>query len=137
MTSNDHIQPKARILVVEDEAVAALSLQRGLRMSGYEVCGLTATGEEAVVMALQCKPDVILMDVLLAGENNGFEAARRIRSRADTPFVFLTGYADKWIEEQMQSLGENAYLLKPFGPEDVLEAVHAALARKKGEFEPI
>lgn len=122
---------KTKVLVVEDEAVAALSLQRGLRLNGYDVCGMTATGEQAVALAAIQKPDVILMDVLLAGEIDGFEAARGIRTRADTPIIFLTGYSDKWVLEKAETIGCADLLLKPFGPEDVLQAVDKVLKRKK------
>jgi CheY-like chemotaxis protein len=85
---------QVRILVVEDEAIIALGLQRRLQRLGYLVPTTASSGEEAIELAEQQQPDVIFMDIGLRGEIDGIEAAKQIRARFDIPIVFLTAYTD-------------------------------------------
>src|SRR4051794_35614499 len=82
-----------RILVVEDELIVQFDLQRRLERLGYEVAGVASRGEEAVARAVELKPDLVIMDVHLAGSMNGIEAARRIRAELTTPILYVTAYA--------------------------------------------
>ena len=102
-----------RILIVEDEFLAAVYLQRELIRSGYTVSQPVATGEEAIERAEQEQPDVVLMDIRLAGAIDGIEAAREIVSRHAIPIIFMTGYSDGETRERAQRLAPAAYLIKP------------------------
>ncbi|MBI5592842.1 MAG: response regulator [Deltaproteobacteria bacterium] len=120
---------KIRILIVEDEAISAMSITRALRLYGYTVCERASTGEEAIRIARREKPDVILMDILLAGQMDGFEASREIRSLADIPIVFMTGYMDDDISMRVNAMECVDLLVKPIEPEDIRLAISQALER--------
>jgi CheY-like chemotaxis protein len=123
------MKPKVRILIAEDEAISALSMQRALTRSGYKVCELVSTGEEAVERVKQKKPDLVIMDVILNGSVNGVEAAMEIRSRSDIPIVFVTGYEEGKLIERIKSLESSTYLIKPFTPKALDSAITHALQK--------
>jgi len=101
------------ILIVEDEAVNALALKLMLTTAGYNVIGSVAKGEKAVDEALKKIPDLILMDIRLAGEIDGIEAAKRIRGQKYIPVIFMTGYAEASVEERASALHPEGFLTKP------------------------
>ena len=82
---------KIKVLIVEDEAILGLLLSRSLGRLGYEVGEPIATGEEALRRTEQEQPDVVLMDIRLAGAMDGIEAAREITARYGTPIIFMNG----------------------------------------------
>ncbi len=102
-----------QILIVEDEVMIAMCLEMELKRVGYDVCQRVATGEEAVVVAEQASPDVILMDIRLAGEIDGIEAAQQIQACSSIPIIFMTGYPDKAVEERAKQLNPLGYFVKP------------------------
>ncbi len=118
---------KVKILIAEDEAISALSMQSALTAAGYNVCGLASTGEEAVEMAKQEKPDLVIMDVILNGKVNGLEATQEIRSGSDVPVVFITGYEEDALIEQIKSFKSTTFLIKPITPNDLKSAIMEAL----------
>lgn len=107
------------ILLVEDEALTAMSIKLELERAGYRVCKHVVSGEEAILAAQQESPDLILMDILLAGELDGIEAARQIGSIQDIPVLFMTGYPDKELEDRARQLNPIGCVLKPFMIRDV------------------
>ncbi len=119
-----------KILLVEDEFLIAALLQRKLQLVGYEVCELIGTGEEAVEQAEKEQPDFILMDIHLAGEMDGIEAAQEIHQRFQIPIIFMTGYSDEKIVAQTRDLNPLAYLVKPVTPDHIKPVIDSAL--KKG-----
>jgi len=123
------VKRKTKILIAEDEAITALSLQRALTRSGYDVCDLVATGEEAVERVKQEKPDLVIMDVFLNGSVNGIEAAAQIRSGSDIPIVFITGYEEGKLIEQIKSVTSSTYLIKPIAPKALESAITQALPK--------
>ena len=82
---------KPRILIVEDEVIIAVWLEKALRGFGYEVPPVASTADEAVALTEEHKPDIILMDIILKGEKTGIDAAREIRENHRIPILFLTG----------------------------------------------
>lgn len=107
------MKSRKRILLVEDEMFIAICLEMELKDAGYDVCRRVATGEEAVTAAAAQPPDVILMDIRLAGEMDGIEAARQIQTHRDIPIIFMTGYSDAAIEGRAKQLAPLHYFLKP------------------------
>lgn len=83
---------KAKILIAEDERIVAADIQRSLQGMGYAVCGIVSSGEEAVNDAAELRPDLVLMDIVLEGEQDGIEAANLIRAHLNIPVVYLTAY---------------------------------------------
>lgn len=102
-----------RILQVEDEAISALQMELALKRLGHEVLPHVATGEAAIARAERDNPDLVLMDIRLAGEMDGIQAAAAIRSVSAVPIVFITGYDDAEIRDRASGVGPLAYLIKP------------------------
>jgi CheY-like chemotaxis protein len=117
---------KIKILLVEDEFFIAQLLQMNLELSGYEVCAPVSTGEEAIESVAQERPDVVLMDIRLAGALNGIEAAQKIDARYAVPIIFMTGYSDEETVKQAQELRPLAILTKPVGPPEIMAVIDAA-----------
>ena len=78
---------KKNILVIEDEAIVSKDIQQSLKKLGYNIVGSAATGEKAVELALESKPDLVLMDIMLKGEMSGIDAAEKIREKANIPVI--------------------------------------------------
>lgn len=112
-----------KVLQAEDEAITAMQMDRELRSLGYDVVPHVATGEAAVNSAMLNKPDVIIMDIRLAGAMDGIEAAAAIQAVADIPVIFLTGYDDAATRERALKLHPLAFLIKP----DVMRSLKAVL----------
>jgi two-component system, response regulator PdtaR len=81
-------------LIVEDEVMIALGLQADLEALGFEVIGLAANARQAISLAIEDKPDLVVMDIYLNGARDGIEAARSIRETFGTQIVFVTAYTD-------------------------------------------
>lgn len=118
-----------RILLVADEQLTARNLQSSLKQLGYDSGHVVSSGEEALQEAEDTYPDLILMDILPAGNLDGIETARRIRSRHDIPVVFLTDYAHRNVVHRAQMAEPYSYLIKPVQTEDLRTAIQTALNR--------
>src|SRR5262245_39460868 len=109
-----HAMSPPKILVVEDERIVARDIQNRLTQLGYEVAGITRSGEEAVRLADQFRPDLVLMDIRLDGAVDGVAAAQEIRERFQLPVVYLTAYADDDTLRRARVTEPFGYILKPF-----------------------
>lgn len=107
------MEEAVRVLLVEDDVLIALAMEMQLKRKGYSICSKVTTGEEAIASAQSNVPDVILMDIRLAGKIDGVDAAYRIREFSDVSIIFLTGYQDPATEERAQAVNPLAYLIKP------------------------
>ncbi len=103
-----------RILLVEDEVILAMLMVRQLTKAGYAISRHVATGEEAVTSARENPPDIILMDIQLAGRIDGIEAAIAIKAGSDVPVIFITGYEIADFRERADIVRPLAYMIKPF-----------------------
>ncbi|MEW5723039.1 MAG: response regulator [Thermodesulfobacteriota bacterium] len=117
----------ARILIVEDEAPIALSLEKRLTSMGYEVYGAMASGEEALKLLERDRPDLVLMDIKLVGALDGIQTAERIEAGYDVPVVFMTGYADEEKLKRAVSARPFGYILKPFQDRELRVNLEMAL----------
>jgi len=115
-----------RIMIVEDEIFIALGLEMELKVAGYTVCAVVSTGEEAIAAAARESPDVILMDIRLAGEIDGIEAAQQIQAAKSTPVIFMTGYSDADVMTRAKGLQPLGYLIKPVRLHDLKPLFAAA-----------
>jgi len=107
------MEQSPRVLIVEDEVIIAMSLQMELQAVGYSVNQPVSTGEAAISIVQQEMPDVILMDISLAGKVDGIEAAQQIWELADVPIIFMTGYPDHTVEKRTKQLNPLGYFIKP------------------------
>jgi diguanylate cyclase (GGDEF)-like protein/PAS domain S-box-containing protein len=119
------------VLVVEDEAIIAVHLQRLLIGFGYNVPETVESGSEAIRRIEKSKPDLILMDIQLQGEMDGIETARRIRRQIDLPVIYLTAFAEDKRVAQASNTLPYAYLLKPVQERELRAAVELALHKHK------
>lgn len=117
----------ARILIVEDEIMLSEAVARRLAKAGYRVVGQVLSGEEAVEKALQTKPDLVLMDIVLKGEVDGIEAAELIRSALGTPVVYMTAHSDTGTLERAKRTEPYSYLIKPVSEKDLRSTIETAL----------
>ena len=120
---------KAKIMIVEDEAIVALNMKSELSDMDYEICKLVTSGEDAVKNVEHEKPDVILMDIILNGKISGIEAAREIRSRHKIPIIFLTGCEDEGTRELAEEVDPVDYLIKPVEIYDLGLVIDKALQK--------
>jgi len=124
---------KASILVVEDEGIVALDLKRILENLDYEVCGIAATGEEAIKITESERPDVVLMDIRLPGGMDGIEAGSQIRSLFNTPVIHMTAYSDDTMIQKAGKAGTSEFIFKPFIDGDLSRAIDKLLTKKANE----
>src|SRR5690606_8296227 len=127
-TAQDRAEQKRRVLVAEDEALIRLDLAEMLREEGYEVVGEAADGEQAVELAAQLKPDLVILDVKMP-KMDGIEAASKITGERICPVVILTAFSQRELVERARDAGAMAYLLKPFSRSDLTPTVEMAVAR--------
>jgi signal transduction histidine kinase len=136
-TSNDHpdaVLP-ALILIAEDERIVAGDLQARLRRLGYQVVAIVATGEDAIAAAAMHRPDLVLMDIRLAGTMDGIQAADAIHHRDGTPVIYLSAYADTETVERAKVTEPLGYLIKPFDDSELRTTIEMALYKRKMEEE--
>jgi len=124
---------KAKILVVEDERVVALSIQNRLESLGYIVTANVTSAEAAIAGISQNPPDLVLMDIRLKGKIDGIEAAAQMRQQFQLPVVYLTAYNDEETLERAKLTEPYGYLLKPFESKDLATTIEVALYKHKME----
>jgi two-component system, sensor histidine kinase and response regulator len=120
---------KAKILIVEDEPIIATDLRFTLEWLGYIVCGMASTGEDAVRLASEMHPHLILMDVILRGTMDGVEAAELIHLHQDIPIVYVTANSDVATLQRAKSTDPFGYVLKPIEERELHSAIEMALYR--------
>lgn len=125
--------PETRILIVEDDAIINRHLQSCLLKVGYRVVGTTSSGSEAIKLASQTSPDVVLMDISLHGEMDGIEAAEAIRSWHDIPVIFLTAFADEQSLQRAKATNPFGYILKPFDQRSLYTTIEMAMNKHQLE----
>jgi CheY-like chemotaxis protein len=124
---------KPRILIVEDEAIFAKALQQTMETWGYEVLAPVATGEEAVETARKTNPDVVIMDILLAGEMDGIEATVLIQSAVDAAVIYLTGDSDPTRLQRAHETSPYGCLIKPILAHELKTIIEITLERRRLE----
>jgi len=116
-----------RIMIVEDEGVTAMGIQRSLIDMGYTITSVETTAEGAVKKASEEKPDLVLMDIVLDGKMDGIEAARQIYSGFNIPVVYITAHSDEKMVQRIKTTEPFGYIIKPFDERDLRMAVEIAL----------
>jgi PAS domain S-box-containing protein len=132
-TAEPLIALERRILLVEDEALIAMDLERRLERLGYSVTSIAKTADEAVRLAASHMPDLILMDIHLSGKRDGIEAAEEIRKILDIPVVFLTAHNDNDTVERARATGPFGYITKPFDKANLRIHIEIAISKHRTE----
>ena len=120
--------PARRVVVAEDEALIRLDIVEMLRDAGFDVVGEAGDGEEAVRLAQEHRPDLVVMDIKMP-VLDGISAAERIAGARIAPVVLLTAFSQRELVERARDAGAMAYVVKPFSAADLLPALEIALSR--------
>lgn len=123
------MQPRARILIAEDEAIIRLDLREMLEEEGYEVVGEAGDGETALKLTGELKPDLAILDIKMPGIMDGLTAAAKINENELAAVLILTAFSQRDLVDQANRAGAMAYLVKPFDKQDLIPAVEVAMAR--------
>ncbi|MEM7770429.1 MAG: response regulator [Cyanobacteria bacterium P01_A01_bin.37] len=122
-----------RILIAEDERIIAWNIQEVLQLTGHDVVSSVSTAEEAIAVAEQKQPDLVIMDIRLSGELDGIAAAEKIYASHGIPSIYLTAHADDYTVERAMETSPFGYVLKPFKRNDLLLAIKVAVNRHRHE----
>src|ERR1700739_2133043 len=116
---------KGKILVVDDDRLVLATVTHGLAKAGYEIIDAD-NGDDAILLARQHRPDLALLDIRMEGMS-GFDVAAYLRESLQTPFMFLSAFADDATVAQVKALGAVGYLVKPLDISQIVPTVEAAL----------
>jgi two-component system, cell cycle sensor histidine kinase and response regulator CckA len=130
VTLSDH---GARILVVEDEAIVARDIRQQLAQLGYTPLGPATRGEQAIALAHELRPDLVLMDIRLVGSMNGVTAALSIRRELSLPIVFLTAFSEEETLAEAKNAEPFGYIIKPFSDRELRSVLEMALYKASAE----
>jgi DNA-binding NarL/FixJ family response regulator len=119
---------RRRVLIVEDEWLVATQLQAYLRAGGFEVVGVAADAVDGLALAASERPELMVMDIRLAGPTDGIELAKEIRTRLDIPSLFVSGNLDAGTMARAASARPAGYVHKPFSQTELIRATTAAFA---------
>ncbi|WP_395007256.1 PAS domain S-box protein [Undibacterium sp.] len=123
----------ARILVVEDEMIIARELAVQLRMLGYEPVGHATRGAQAVALVGELLPDLVLMDIQLAGDMDGIAAAQAIHDQFDVPVIFVTAFATEETLRRAKITEPYGYILKPYSEREIHTVIQMALYKHQAD----
>jgi len=115
------------ILIVEDEAITGMGLKKSLTDLGYVVIGIVPTGEQAIEVAVEQKPNIVLMDIQLAGKMDGITAAENIRIRTRIPVIYLTKHSDHRFVQKAKITEPFGYIIKPVSEAELKTTIEIAL----------
>jgi len=119
-----------KIVIVEDEQIAAEYLKRVLEQHGFEISAVIDNGEEALRRIPQLKPDIVLMDIMLKDHISGSEVALSLKHNApDIAVIFLTAYSDSEMIDSAIMSNSYGYLIKPYDETNILTTLKITLAR--------
>lgn len=128
MTAQTPATERPRVLVAEDEALIRMDLVELLIGEGYDVVGEAGDGEEALRLARELEPDLVVMDVKMP-TMDGITAASTIAEERIAPVVMLTAFSQRELIDRAREAGAMAYVVKPFDASDVVPAIELAMAR--------
>lgn len=117
----------SKILIVEDELIVAENIAAVLEQEGYDVCGTAMSADEAMELFREHRPHLVMCDIFIKGARSGIEFASELSKISNTPFIFLTAYADRETIRQASATRPMAYLVKPFAEKQLIAAIETAL----------
>ncbi|MFJ4789164.1 ANTAR domain-containing response regulator [Streptomyces sp. NPDC001002] len=124
-----HVPPlTTRVVIAEDEALIRLDLKEMLEEEGYSVVGEAGDGEQAIELAREHQPDLVILDVKMP-KLDGISAAEKIAEERIAPVLMLTAFSQRDLVERARDAGAMAYLVKPFSKSDVVPAIEMAVSR--------
>ena len=128
MTSSESLRPRLRVVIAEDQALIRMDLAEMLAEEGYAVVGQASDGEEAIALAEEHRPDLVVLDVKMP-RLDGISAAQRIAEQRIAPVLILTAFGQRELVERARDAGAMAYVVKPFTKNDLVPAIEMAVSR--------
>jgi two-component system cell cycle sensor histidine kinase/response regulator CckA len=122
-----------KLMVVDDERIIAAQLEERLSMMGFEIVGIASSGDDAVNVARESRPDLVLMDIVMPGKLDGIQASEIIKGEMNIPVIFLTAYADDTLIEKAKLIEPYGYIVKPFQENELKAAIEVALYKNEKE----
>jgi DNA-binding NarL/FixJ family response regulator len=122
-----------RLIIADDEVIISTQLEEFLKTKGFDIVGIATSGIQAVAMAKELMPDLMLMDIVMPGELDGISAASKINRELKIPVIFLTAYADEEMINRAKHIGPFGYVLKPIQEQQILAAIEIALHKQNME----
>lgn len=126
---------KLKVLIVEDDSVSALLLQRALENNGNEIIGITDSGEKAFQLLENQKADIVMMDINLSGELDGIKTTEIINEKYEVPVVYLSASSDSQTLTKVVGTNPSAYIIKPFNIRELNMVIELAIFKNKKEKE--
>ena len=120
-----------KVLIVEDEGILSMEMSQSLTSMGYEVIDVAVTGENAVELVDEKRPDLVLMDIQLAGELDGIQAAEMINSRHNIPIIYISGHTDELTFSRAKITGPYAYISKNFNYDELHTTIEMAIYKNE------
>ena len=127
MRTGGAMTTQVKILLAEDESIAARYLKQSLTRMGYEITGMVQSGEEVIEKVIENTPDLILMDISLSGKVDGISAVKQLHSRFDIPVIYITANTDSEVFKRAKLTDPYAYLIKPYELNQLQNAIEIAL----------
>ncbi|WP_075349751.1 hybrid sensor histidine kinase/response regulator [Algoriphagus marinus] len=124
-----------KILIVEDDAVSALLLQKALEKNKHEILGIADSGEKALELLTQNHADIVMMDINLAGELDGIKTTEIINEKYDIPVVYLSASSDAETLNKVVGTNPSAYVIKPFNIRELNMVIELAIFKDRKEKE--
>lgn len=133
--TNTNNSSQFKVLIVEDQLIAAESLGRNLTKLGYQIIDVVDSGEAAIEVATENIPHIVLMDIMLQGKIDGIEAAEYIYFNLKIPIIYMTAYADEQTLERAKKTEPYGYLVKPFKIHDIHTTIEITINKHKVDLE--
>ena len=118
---------KKKVLIIEDNLISSTALEMMIISHGYESVGRYDSADELSDLCKENQPDLILLDIMLAGEKNGLEAAQELRKEMDIPILFITALSDSDSTKTIQSIKNSTATYKPYIEESILGKIEEIL----------
>ena len=118
---------KSKVLIIEDESITAMELQKKLQLWGYPDPIAVASGENALELLEKVKPDLLLVDIKLQGDLDGIETVQEIKKKKDIPVIYITSFLDKDITQKAKATRPYSYLIKPLNMNELHINIELAL----------
>jgi len=122
---------KTKILIVEDQIIAAEDLKKELKELDYNVTSLVRKGENVIDHIKEDHPDIVLMDIKLPGKLDGIETSKRVKNMFNIPVVYITAYSNSEVIERAKNIGSAGFITKPFSRKELYSNIEMALSRSR------
>lgn len=120
-----------KVMIVEDDHLVALEAESALLEAGFNVVGIAASNEEAIALAHAAKPDIVIMDIRLAGKRDGIDTALQLFSESGLRSIFASAHSDSATRSRAQPARPLGWLSKPYQPKALVTAVASAISELK------